>query len=95
MAVTQFQINPSDGWVAVTSAGTDFVRIRSSTPGHAFYVTSAGSLPAATAVGYKVGPSDDDDFWVNVPNADNYYVKTIDEQPQGNKITVFSIPSTP
>lgn len=88
MAAAQFNIQPSDGWVAVTSASTDFIRIRSSTPNHPFLVTSGASLPAATAVGFKVQCHD---FMVNVTNAQNYYVKTIDELPQGNRISVFSI----
>jgi hypothetical protein len=45
MATANFNINAEDGWVAVTPAGVDFVRIRSNTPKHAFYVTDAASTP--------------------------------------------------
>lgn len=93
MAVEQFNIQPSDGWVAVTSAGVNFIRIRASVDSHAFYVTCAADAPAETDPGYKVGPSDDDDFWCNVATTDLFYVRAINEQPNGNLITVFSIPS--
>ncbi len=46
MATANFSINAEDGWVAVTSAATDFIHIRSNTPNHAFFVTSAATLPA-------------------------------------------------
>lgn len=90
MATEIFNIRPEDGWVEVTSAGTDFVKIRSTTKRHAFFVTSGSLLPAATDPGFKV---DCHDFCVNVANPDNYYVRTANEQPGYSVISVFSIPS--
>lgn len=91
MATENFQIRPEDGWVAVTSAGVDYIKIRTSSVKHPFYVTSGADAPAATVLGYKVGCSGE--FKVNVATAELYYVRTIDEQPEGNTISVFSIPS--
>lgn len=89
MATANFSIDAEDGWVAVTSAGTNFVRIRSNTPNHAFFVTSAASLPAATVTGYKVQCAEG--FWVDVPNTDNYYVRIPENLPQETRIDVFFI----
>lgn len=88
MATANFTIDPEDGWTAVTSAGVNFIAIRSNTPNHAFYVTSAASLPAATVVGYKVQCHE---FKVNVPTTDNYYVRSAENQPRGTRIDVFYI----
>jgi hypothetical protein len=46
MAVANFEITAEDGWVEVTSAGTDFVIIRSNTPSHAFFVADGSSAPS-------------------------------------------------
>ncbi len=51
MATANFSINAEDGWVAVTAAATNFIRIRSNTPNHAFFVASAAALPANTTSG--------------------------------------------
>lgn len=79
-------------WFAVTSAGVDFIRIRSNTPGHAFFVTNGSSTPSASVIGYKV---DCDDFWVDVPVADNFYVRTPTNVPPDTRIDVFYLPTTP
>lgn len=88
MATANFSITPADGWVAVTSAGTNYFRVRSNTPNHAFFVTSAASTPAATVVGYKVHCHD---FKVNVANSQNYYVRVVQELPEATRIDVFYI----
>lgn len=51
MATANFNINAEDGWVAVTPEGVAFVRIRSNTPKHAFYVTDASETPPITTSG--------------------------------------------
>lgn len=48
MATANFNLDAEDGWTAVTAAGVDFIRIRSNTNNHAFFVTSAASPPANT-----------------------------------------------
>jgi hypothetical protein len=48
MATANFNLDAEDGWTAVTVAGVDFIRIRSNTNNHAFFVTSAASPPANT-----------------------------------------------
>jgi hypothetical protein len=92
MATANFTIKPEQGWVAVTTAGVSFLRIRSSTHNHPFYVTSGSSAPAATVLGFKV---DCNDFWVDVPTTDIFYVRTTQNQPTGNTISVFSLPTAP
>lgn len=86
-------IDPEDGWVAVTAAAVSFIKIRSST-GHGFYVTCANSAPAATVVGFK-HQNCDEPFWCDtaVPTGYLYYVRTVENQPKGNTISVFSIPA--
>lgn len=85
-------IDPEDGWVAVTAAAVSFIKIRSST-GHGFYVTCANSAPAASVVGFKHQCKEP--FWVDtpVPTGYLYYVRTFENQPHGNTISVFSIPA--
>ncbi len=89
MATANIDLDAEDGWVAVVTGGCDFVRIRSNTPGHAFFVTNAGSTPAATVIGYKVQC---DDFWCDVPINDNVYVRTAENVPQQTRIDVFYVP---
>ena len=89
MATANFTIKAEDGWVEVTSAGTNFVKITSNVPKHPFFVTSAASAPAATAVGFKV--EDDDGFCVNVANTDKYYVRVPGNTPNNTRIDVFYI----
>jgi hypothetical protein len=89
MATANFSIAPEDGWVAVTAAATNFFRVRSSAPNHAFFVTSASALPAATVVGYKV--DGDDDFIVDVATTDKYYVRAANNLPAGTRIDAFYI----
>lgn len=76
-------------WFAVTSAGVDFIRIRSNTNNHPFFVTTGSSLPAQSVVGYKV--SDCDEFWVDVPVADNFYVRCPTNIPPNSRIDVFYV----
>lgn len=90
MATANFFIDAEDGWTAVTSAGVDFIRIRSNTPKHAFFVTTGSSTPAATVTGYKVTC---EDFWVDVPVTDNFYVRVAENLPQETRFDVFSVPS--
>ncbi len=90
MATANFNIAPGDGWTAVTSADNSFIRIRSSSPKHAFYVTTGSSLPAATVIGYKVQC---EDFWCNVAAGTGvrYYVRTVEGLPPATTISVFTI----
>jgi hypothetical protein len=92
MATANFFIDAEDGWVAVTSAGVDFIRIRSNTPKHAFFVTTGVSLPAASVIGFKTIC---DEFWCNVPVGDNFYVRTQENLPQETRIDVFYVPTGP
>lgn len=88
-----FEINPADGWTAVTTDDVDFIKIRSST-GHGFYVTAADSEPAASVVGFK-HQNCEEPFWVDVPAPTGYiwYVRTVENQPHGSTISVLAIPS--
>jgi hypothetical protein len=90
MATANFSIKAEDGWVAVTSADNSFIRIRSNTPNHAFFVTSGTSAPADTVIGYKVICHE---FWCNVAAGANvrYYVRTLENRPAQNRIDVFTI----
>lgn len=92
MATANFFIDAEDGWTAVTSDGVDFIRIRSNTPKHAFYVTTGDTTPAATVIGYKVQC---DDFWCDVPVAENFYVRTIENLPQETRFDVFFVTTSP
>lgn len=92
MATANFSIDAEDGWTEVTSAGVDFIRIRSNTPSHAFYVTTGSSTPATTVIGYKVQC---DDFWCDVPVTDNFYVRVIENLPQETRFDVFYVATTP
>lgn len=93
MATANFSIDAEDGWVAVTSAGVDFIRIRSNTPKHAFFVTTDASTPASTVIGYK--QQCDDGFWCDVPVTDNFYVRVAENLPQDTRIDVFYVLTTP
>jgi len=91
MATANFEIKAEDGWTAVTSADNSFIRIRSNTPNHAFFVTTGSSLPAATVIGYKVQCKE---FWCNVAAGTGvrYYVRTAEGRPTPtNRIDVFTI----
>lgn len=92
MATANFFIDAEDGWTAVTAAGVDFIRIRSNTPNHAFYVTTGSETPASTVIGYKVHC---DDFWCDVPVTENFYVRTIENLPQETRFDVFYVATTP
>lgn len=95
MAVEVFDIRPEDGWTAVTSGNIAFIKIRSNSPKHPFYVTADSSLPAATDPGYKVDCYMDE-FWVDVAATGlTYYVRTTEATPAGSRISVFSIAATP
>lgn len=90
MATANFNINAEDGWTAVTAAAASFIRIRSNTPNHAFFVTTGSTPPAATVIGYKVQC---DDFWcdVAVPTGELYYVRASENLPQNTRFDVFYI----
>lgn len=88
MATANFFINAEDGWTAVTSAGVDFIQIRSNTPNHAFFITTSPSAPASSVVGYKVTC---ESFWCDVPVADNFYVRLAENLPQNTRIDVFFV----
>lgn len=86
MATANFNIQPEDGWTAVTDAGVDFIRIRNTDNKVPFYVTSGSTAPAATDIGYKVGC---EDFWCDVATAELFYVRTVENRPEGMTISVF------
>ncbi len=88
MATANFNINAEDGWTAVTAAAVDFIKIRSNTPGHAFYVTTGSSTPANTVIGYKI---QGEEFWCDVPVADNFYVRVLENLPQNTRFDVFYV----
>jgi hypothetical protein len=88
MATANFTIRAEDGWTAVTSDPVTFIRIRSNTPNHAFFVTTGSSAPAASVIGFK---QQCDEFWCDVPVADNFYVRCAENLPQGTRIDVFYI----
>lgn len=91
MATANFTLAPGAGWTAVTPALARFVKIRTNTPKHAIFVTSATSTPAATVTGYKVNC--EDHFCVNVTAATGeiYYVRTAESQPGTTRVDVFYI----
>lgn len=95
MATANFTLAPGAGWTLVAATPVCFIKIRSNTPKHAIFVTSATSLPAATVVGYKVNC--EDHFCVNVQGstADNYYVRTAESQPGQTRIDVFYLVGPP
>lgn len=89
MATANFEIKAEDGWVAVSPAAPAFIRIRSNTPNHAFFVTTGPSAPSATAIGYKVQCKE---FWCNVVATGlTYYVRTEENRPSPNRIDVFTL----
>lgn len=92
MATANFNINAENGWTAVTAAGVDFIRIRTNTPRHAFFVTTSPTLPAASVIGYKVLG---EEFFVDVPVSDNFYVRFEPNLPQDTRVDVFYILTTP
>jgi hypothetical protein len=92
MATANFNLDAEDGWVAVTSNPTNFIRIRSNTPKHPFFVTSGSSTPASTVIGYKVHC---EDFYCDVEVTDNYYVRIGENVPQNTRIDVFYNEFTP
>jgi hypothetical protein len=93
MATANFFIDAEDGWTQVTSGDVDFIRIRSNTPKHAFFVTTGSTTPASSVIGYKVIC---DDFWVDVPTTTGefYYVRLMENIPQETRIDVFYIATT-
>lgn len=94
MATANFSINPEDGWVAVTSAGVNFIRIRGYPDSQPFYVTSNPTAPASTVRGYRVDCGED--FYVNVPVTDNFYVRTTNPKPDIDfRVDVFFVLTTP
>lgn len=92
MATANFDIDAEDGWVAVTSGGAAFIKIRSNTPNHPFFVTTGSSAPAASVIGFKVHC---EEFWCDVSTTENYYVRTLENLPQNSRIDVFYIAPTP
>lgn len=91
MAVEVFDIRPEDGWTAVTTGDKSFVKIRSNSPKHAFYVTADSSPPSDTDPGYKVDCYTGE-FWVDVDSSGLvYYVRTTESTAAGARISVFSI----
>jgi hypothetical protein len=89
MATANFNLDAEDGWTVVTSGGAAFIRIRQNVKSHPFFVTSSGSAPAATVIGYKV---ECEDFWVDVETDEEYYVRVEGNVPQNYRIDVFTIP---
>lgn len=89
MATTaNFNIQPQDGWVTITTAGVDFIKIRQYPRSQSFYVTSAASAPAATVRGYLVDC--EEEFVVNVPISTNFYVRAVNAKPDISlRIDVF------
>lgn len=92
MTTANFDLDAEDGWVAVTSAGVDFIRIRSNTPNHAFFITTGSSTPANTVIGFK---QHCDEFWCDVPVTDNFYIRLAENVPQPTRIDVFYVLTTP
>lgn len=86
MATANFNIDAEDGWTQVVPAAAAFVKIRSNTPKHAFYVTTSATAPAADVIGYKVHC---EDFWVDVSSTDPYWVRVIENLPQETRFDVF------
>ncbi len=91
MATANFFIDAEDGWTAVTAADVGFIRIRSNTPKHAFFVTTSATAPASTVIGYKVQC---DEFWADIRNAagDFYWVRVAENLPQETRFDVFTLP---
>lgn len=91
MATANFHINAEDGWVAVTDAAVSFIRIRTNTPNHAFFVTTGSSAPTITDIGFK--QQCDEGFWcdVAVATGELYYVRVAENLPQDARIDVFYI----
>lgn len=80
MATANFNIQPEDGWVAVTAADVKFIKIAQYPRTQPFYVTLAASPPAKTVRGYLVDKCED--FWVDVPSGtERYYVRTTNSKP--------------
>ena len=94
MAVEVFDITPEDGWVAITDAGVDYIRIRSNTMKHGFYITSGAAPPAATDPGYRID-CETGDFYMDVPTAELFYARTVPSLPGKTTISVFSLAITP
>lgn len=74
MATANFKVKPEDGWVAVTDAGVDFIKIRQYPLTQPIFVTTGSTTPGNDVRGYRVD-GDEDAFTVNVPEADNFYVR--------------------
>lgn len=93
MATANFNIQPNDGWVEVTSAGVDFIRIRQYPKSQPFYVTTGSSTPALTVRGYRV---DCEEFWCDIRVADKFYVRAENFKPDTDlRIDVFFVATTP
>lgn len=96
MATANFNVKnsgPGGAWFAVTSAGVDFIAIRSNSNNHPFFVTTGSSTPNASVIGYKV--TDADEFWVDVPVTENYYVRVPGNVPPETRIDVFYVLTSP
>ena len=70
----------------------DFIRIRSNTPNHAFFVTTGSTDPASTVIGFK---QTCEEFWCDVPITDSVYVRLAENVPQNTRIDVFYVATTP
>ena len=90
MATANFNIQPNDGWVAVTPGAVNYVLIKQYPVSHPIYVTSAASPPASTVRGYRV--ADGAAFVMNVPTTDIFYVRTENFKPDVDlRVDVFYI----
>lgn len=88
MATANFLIAPEDGWIAVTSAGVDYIRIRSNTTNQPFFITTDSTPPAASVQGYKV---DCGEICIDSPVADNFYVRAGDTVAGKSRFDVFFV----
>lgn len=87
-ATANFNIQPQDGWVAITAAGVDFIKVRQYPRSQPFYITSNATPPASTVRGYLVDC--EEEFLVNVPIATNFYVRAVNAKPDlALRIDVF------
>lgn len=87
--VANFNIAPQDGWVEVTSAGVDFIRIHQYPENITLYITTGSSTPAITEKGFRM---DYKEFWCNVPVADKFYIRTVNPNPdKTTRVDVFYV----
>ncbi len=93
MPTANFYIQPDDGWVQVTSAGVDAIRI-SAHPSSTLFVATGSSTPSADhkGIGLYCGKV----FWTDTPETENFYVRTINFKSDGDlRVDVYSVPTTP